>query len=342
MTKIKAIAYGLGTVGIDVIAPAVDKGIEFVGAIDINPDLVGRDLGEAAGLGKDLGVKISADAAEVLANNPADVVFLSLFNDVRQMQPFIEDCVRAGLNVITPADDAVYPWAHAPEVSAAIDELAKSKGVSVIGSGLSDALVVSLVASLAGACHNLSKVKTDTRSCLNHASAYDLQKFGVGHDPEIVRAMFADFDELPAKRTTFEAIAADMGLKVTDFGGGYWPVVAEKDFYVPEHDLHVKAGTTMGIGSDATLETEEGISFEGVIRFELYPEGEADAGHSKMTLSGTPDISVVMSDIDVHGHVCYQIVNRVPDAIKAAPGLITNDELPRPKYRAFALDSYLS
>ena len=60
--KIKAIVYGVGTIGKIATRYMMEKGIEIVGAIDLSPVIVGKDLGEVAGLGRP-GRRDSYDAA---------------------------------------------------------------------------------------------------------------------------------------------------------------------------------------------------------------------------------------------------------------------------------------
>ena len=56
----KVVQFGCGPVGCSVVRYAAQRpDIEIVGAIDIDKNLVGRDLGEVAGLNKRLGVVIS-------------------------------------------------------------------------------------------------------------------------------------------------------------------------------------------------------------------------------------------------------------------------------------------
>ena len=82
------------------------------------------------------------------------------------------------------------------------------------------------------------------------------------------------------------------------------------------------------------LESEQGTSIDATKSFIIYKPGEADLGWMDVEIRGVPDVFYNFRDYDVHMHVCYQMVNRIPDVINCASGLITLDRLPRPKYRA--------
>ena len=73
--KIRAIQFGVGPIGASTARLMREKqAIEICGAIDSDPAKAGRDLGEVIGANDaPWGVKISADAREVLEQN-ADVV----------------------------------------------------------------------------------------------------------------------------------------------------------------------------------------------------------------------------------------------------------------------------
>lgn len=60
MKRIKTIHYGIGSIGTQIVRLAWRrKDIEIVAAIDIDEEKVGRDLGELAGIEKDLGITVS-------------------------------------------------------------------------------------------------------------------------------------------------------------------------------------------------------------------------------------------------------------------------------------------
>src|SRR5687767_13585851 len=64
---IRVVCYGLGPIGIGIARLALARaGVEIVGAIDLDPQKIGRDLGALVG-SADAGVIISGDATAVLA-----------------------------------------------------------------------------------------------------------------------------------------------------------------------------------------------------------------------------------------------------------------------------------
>ena len=132
--KIKVVQYGVGKMSLYTMRYALEKGCEIVGAIDINPDIIGKDISVVLG-GDPTGVVLTSvdDAEEMLKNVMPDICIvttMSLFNDVYQS---LELCAKLGINAITTCEEAFFPMNSNPISTKAIDAIASETGCTISG-----------------------------------------------------------------------------------------------------------------------------------------------------------------------------------------------------------------
>ena len=72
--KVKVVQIGTGKMAKYTMKYVLEKGGELVGAIDVNPAVIGKDIGEIIG-GENLGVKVTdlKDAEEMLKQVKPDI-----------------------------------------------------------------------------------------------------------------------------------------------------------------------------------------------------------------------------------------------------------------------------
>src|SRR4051794_38230024 len=96
MPAIRVMHFGLGPIGAAIAKQvAVRPGFKIVGAIDIDPAKVGRDLGAVVGLSGRLGVKVAGDAAKALKSARPHVVVLCTSSSIKAVMPQIEMILQA-------------------------------------------------------------------------------------------------------------------------------------------------------------------------------------------------------------------------------------------------------
>src|ERR1044071_7385734 len=88
---------------------AARPGFKIVGAIDIDPAKLGRDLGEVVGVSKKLGVKVSGDAAKTLKSSKPDVVVLCTSSSIKKVLPQIEAIVKSRTPIVSTTEELSHP-----------------------------------------------------------------------------------------------------------------------------------------------------------------------------------------------------------------------------------------
>ena len=134
MEKLKVVQYGCGKMSKYTMRYVYEKGGEIVGAIDINPNVVGKDIGTVIGC-EDKGVIIENvdKAREVLETTKPDaciITTMSLLSDIEEAAML---CAELGINAITTCEEAFYSWNSNPNLTAKIDELAKKNNCTITG-----------------------------------------------------------------------------------------------------------------------------------------------------------------------------------------------------------------
>ena len=158
MRRIKAIVYGVGAMNSIATRMMLEKGVDIVGALARSPEKVGRDLGEVAGLGFPTGVLIDDDPARVLATRQADIAVIAVASYMGDMYEHLRRCAEHGVNAITIAEEALYPWNTAPMAAAELDRLARHNGVTITGTGHQDVYWVNLVSMVLATAHRIDTV----------------------------------------------------------------------------------------------------------------------------------------------------------------------------------------
>jgi 4-hydroxy-tetrahydrodipicolinate reductase len=339
MRRIKAIVYGVGEMGKIMTRFMVEKGVIIVGAIGHESN-VGKDLGEVAGLGYPLNVKISDNADEVLSQQGADIAVLAIYSQMERMYPLFKRCIESGVNVITTCDEALYPWTTSPELTSNLDKLAKRYNVTITGGGFQDVFLSNIIILLSGASHTIESITGQQK--------YNLADYGPmtvewRHIGETKDQFYHRMKEQSAERldlpVSLETICAGLGLTVKKIKQSREPITEDVDIQVKNWGITVKKGLIVGHVEITEIETEQGIKLRGEETSKVYKEGEVDI--NKWIIKGVPDTYLANDRVVTRLQTCTCMVNRIPDIINSEPGYITVDTLPMLKFRAFPLQYYL-
>ena len=340
MGDIRAVVYGVGAMGSIVTRLLLDKGVRIVGAVGRSPAKVGRDLGEVAGLGRTIGVTVDSDPRRAFADG-ADIAVVCVGSYLTAMRDHFAVCLEHGANVITTEEETVFPWNTAPELAAELDALARANGVTLAASGAQDVFWLHLVGTLLGAAH---RVETVEGRCSWNVDDYGPEVAGhvrVGDSAADFEAHVAThgWPEFVA-RQTLEALIAELGLSVAEVSSRVVPVLAEEPAPCRTLDITVPAGHLLGVVDTTEIRTEEGPRFTMAMEGRIYRAGEADM--NEWRVQGEPDLHLRNDRVPTRLITCTSAVNRIPDVIQAAPGLVTLDRLGKPSYKHGSLDRHLS
>lgn len=178
----RVIQYGLGNTGLEMARQVLQaKGLELVGALDVAPEKVNRDVGELAGLGAATGIRVSADAVKLFQECRADLVLHATTSPVDQMFAEVECAADFGLNIVTICGALFYPWKQYPDHAQRLDQKCRSSGVTAVGTGLNPGFVMDAVPLfLGGICRDISRVHCSRCTDFSPYGPAIHRNFGIG------------------------------------------------------------------------------------------------------------------------------------------------------------------
>src|SRR6185436_8097623 len=132
--KLRVALMGLGVMGTRVATALLGKkSFEIVGAIDVNPKLTGRDVGELLESPRKLGIAIEASTPAALARTKPDVVVHATTSRLQDVFVQVAPVLEAGVDVVSTCEELSFPWKRHPDLSKKIDELARKHGATIVG-----------------------------------------------------------------------------------------------------------------------------------------------------------------------------------------------------------------
>ncbi|MDO5394110.1 MAG: dihydrodipicolinate reductase [Mycoplasmatota bacterium] len=356
MEKIKVVQYGTGKMSVYTMRYVYEKGGEIVGAIDINPAVIGKDIGEIMGCEKK-GVKVTSidKAEELLTDVKPDVVIVTTMSLLSDVEQALMLCAKLGINAITTCEEAFFSYNSNPKLTNQIDELAKKNDCTIAGSGYQDIYWGELISAIASSTHTIKKIKG--------SSSYNVEDYGIALAEAHGAGLTLDqFDEKIASvdRMSKEELnnliesgtytpsymwnvngwlARKLGLTVKNQSQKCVPTTYKEDIASSTLNMTVKRGDATGMRAIVTTETEEGIIIESECIGKVYGPDEFDK--NEWSVIGEPNTTITVNRPATVELTCATVVNRLPDVINARPGFVPTCDMDELKYRTKPLHTYV-
>ena len=327
---IRVMHFGLGPIGAAVVRQVAGrKGFKIVGGIDIDPAKIGRDLGEVAGLGRALRVKVSGDAKKAIRAAKPDVVVLCTTSSLRKTLPQIEEILSQKVPIVSTTEELAYPTKGNMRYARIIHALAKKARVAVLGTGVNPGFVMdALPITLTGVCERVDALRIDRVQDARIRRLPFQQKIGAGLTREQFQKKVDDATVRHVGLAESVSMIADaLGWKLDRITDEIEPKIATET--VASEFLAVDAGFVCGI-------VQDGIGYRNgtpVITLHMEAYLGAPESYDSVEITGSPALTMKIAG-GVHGDIATAsiTVNSLPKILEAAPGLHTMRDMPIPSF----------
>lgn len=356
MKKIKILQIGTGKMSIYTMRYALEKGALIVGACDINPNVIGKDIGDILETEKK-GVIIEHinNLEDMLKESKPDIAIVTTMSLLNDVYDALLTCAKCGVNAITTCEEAFDSYNSNPVKTNEINEIAKANNCTITGSGYQDVYWGNLISVIAGSTHKINRIKG--------SSSYNVEDYGIAlakaHGASLTKEEFekevASSDNItPLEReklinegnflpsymwNTNGWLCDKLGLTVISQTQKCIPTFHNEDINSETLKMTIKKGNATGMSAIVTTQTKEGIIIESECIGKVYAKEDFDK--NEWTIYGEPDTTVVINRPKTVELTCATIVNRIPDVINAKPGFVLTSQMDELKYRTKSLEEYL-
>lgn len=325
MKKIKILQVGLGPLGIKMANYIAErKNMETIAVVDLNPDLLGKDLSELPAC-EASGVKINGDLADAVSHEKPDVAVLTTVSDMVRITPQVESIVNLGIPIVSTCEELSFPWKTAPELSKKIDEAAKANGVAVLATGVNPGFMMdTLPVTLTAVCQNVRRITVHRMQNARYRRLPFQKKIGAGLTLEEFEAKKQDGSLRHVGLTeSIHLIAHRMGWDLDKTEDIIEPVIAKEQIETP--DMTIPAGHATGV-----RQTGNGyVNGERKVILVFQATVGEPSSYEEVFIAGTPEIcSRIPCGVNGDIATCAIALNAIPQILRSSPGLKTMVDIP--------------
>jgi len=318
--------------------------LELVGLYVSNPDKVGRDAGDLAGLGRSLGVAATSDTAALLGLRPDCIVHTAMADDrLGEALADLESFLAAGINVVSSGPVFLQFPTDDDSLAAPLRAAATNGGVSLFVNGVDPGFANdALPLVLTGISERIEEVRCS--EVLNYNTynqpmvLFDIMGFArpMDHVPMLLMPGVLTM----AWGSVVRQIAAGLGVTLSDITEWYEREPAPEEFEVdagtvPEGTAAALHFEVRGIVGDRAVVVLEHVTR---LRDDLGASWPQPAGQGcyRVQITGEPNYTLDLQLMGTDGDhntaglkaTAMRLVNAVPAVVAAQPGLVTALDLP--------------
>jgi 4-hydroxy-tetrahydrodipicolinate reductase len=305
------------------------KGMSIVGAVDIDPAKVGRDVGDVCTCGRKVGVKVTDDIARTIKASKPDIAVLCTSSSLKHVWPEFEAVLKLKVPIVSTTEELAYPVKSNARAARKIDALAKRARVAVLGTGVNPGFTMdALPIALTAVCERVDAIAVDR---VQDASVRRLpfqQKIGAG----LTREAFMDRVKAGTVRhvglaESITMIADAMGWKLDRVTDEIEPRITTTGTSSPF--MTVAPGLVCGL-------IQNGIGYvkgQPIITLHMEAYLGAPESYDAVRIAGNPPLAMKIAG-GVHGDIATAsiTVNSIPKVLHAQPGLRTMRDMVLPSF----------
>lgn len=262
--KMNVISYGLGPIGIKIMQSCLQSDhIRLIGAVDIDPQKIGRDVGELAeSTAVGINVVQNLDEIDTARLEGRKLALHATGSNLPQVWPQIKQLLDQGYSVISTCEQLAYPWHRYSDLSKEIDLYARDKRQFVIGTGVNPGYIMdSMTLFSTSVTQSLSKIKVYRKVDVSKRRIPLQKKVGIGMSPEEFHQL-AQNDRIGhvGLEESLRLVAYGLNLTLTEVINKIEPTISQEDTVLAIGPL--RKNEVNGLHQNSTGSTKEGIPIE--------------------------------------------------------------------------------
>lgn len=303
--------------------------VEVVGAIDIDPAKVGKNLSLLSGLPQLRKRSVYPSLEALLSNSRPEVI---LHTAVSRFDAAFEQLVpiaKQGISVVSSCEELLFPQLKEPRLAGRLHKLCVEHGARIVGTGVNPGfamdvlpLCLSGVSCKVRAIHVERVVNASTRR-------EPLQrKIGSGLPAAVFRR------SLRAGKAGHAGLSESLALLAHGLGWDLEHIKETGDAVTAAKDirtqyLKVRKGETCGLHQ----RVEAKAKGDRRLTLDLKMYLDAADPHDRVTIKGTPALDLILpGGIAGDPATAAALVNTIPRLLELRPGLVLMTDLPVPRF----------